>query len=168
VERWDVTPDERTFKRIMARFASGVTVVAVRGAAGFHGATVNAFGSVSLVPLVFVALESLSDTCLVVEEVGRFGVSVLGVAHEFLSERFAGRAPAVPPDFEGVAYHLSPGGQPILGGCLAWLDCRVRDVHEAGDHTLFVAEVEALGLGDDSEPLLYWAGRYRRIDPDPV
>src|SRR5262249_42434634 len=91
MERRDVTPDERTFKRIMSRFASGVTVIAVRGAAGFHGATVNAFGSVSLVPpLVFISLESLSDTCLVVEEVGRFGVSVLGVAHEFLSERFAG------------------------------------------------------------------------------
>jgi len=156
--------DEATFRAVMGRFATGVAVVAVRTAAGLHGVTVNAFTSVSLKPvLVLVSLDSLSTSCALVAEAGRFAVSVLSDRHEFLADRFAGRAPLVPPDFTGAPHTLTPSGHPILDGCLAWLDCRVHATHEAGDHTLVVAAVEALGLGTDDPPLLYWTGRFRHL-----
>ena len=50
--------------------------------------------------------------------------------------------------FEGVAWHPAPvTGAPIIEGSLAWVDCRVELVHDAGDHELIIGKVLDLGPG---------------------
>jgi flavin reductase (DIM6/NTAB) family NADH-FMN oxidoreductase RutF len=160
-----VTPDE--FRAALGRFASGVTVVTVETAEGdVHGMTANAFCSVSLrPPLVLVCVDHLAETYLHLREHERFGISVLKENQEALSEFFAD--PERNPDAAyrlGIEYRKMTSGTPVLAEALVNLDCRRVEAHPAGDHTIFVSEVNEIALGQGA-PLLYFRGRYG-IDPE--
>ncbi len=160
-----ITPDE--FRAALGRFASGVTVVTFETAEGeVHGMTANAFCSVSLrPPLVLVCVDHLAETYLHLSEHARFGVSVLKDEQEALSEFFAD--PERNPDAAyrlGIEYCKMKSGTPTLRGVLANLDCRKVEAHPAGDHTIFIGEVDEIALGEGA-PLLYFRGRYG-IDPE--
>jgi flavin reductase (DIM6/NTAB) family NADH-FMN oxidoreductase RutF len=160
------TVDERTFRRVTALFPAGVTVITTRTANGLHGLTVSAFSPVSWQPpLVLACIESLSQSRENIQDSGIFAVNFLSDLQEFLAERFAGRAPLVNPQFEGVPHHFEASGAPILDGALAWLDCRVEQVIQAGDHTVFLGRVAALGEGAPGHALVYFARQYRRVEP---
>lgn len=155
-----VTPNE--FRAALGRFASGVTVITVPTAGGgVHGMTANAFCSVSLrPPLVLVCIDHLAETYLRVRESGQFGVSVLKEEQEALSEFFADPERNHDAAYRlGITYHNMKSGLPVLSGALANLDCKVVNAHAAGDHTVFIGEVEEIELGEGS-PLLYFRGRY--------
>ena len=150
------------------RWAGGVAVVLAPEGGGWRGATVGAFAVVSLdPPLVLVCLDREGRMAGLVAASPGFTVSVLERRHEFLAERFAGRAPLPDGRLTGVAHHPAPSGVPFLSGALAWFDCRVRDLHDGGDHLIVVGEVTTLGLGDDTDdPLVYYGGRYRVIEAE--
>jgi flavin reductase (DIM6/NTAB) family NADH-FMN oxidoreductase RutF len=161
-----VTPDE--FRAALGRFASGVTVITVETAEReIHGMTASAFCSVSLrPPLVLVCVDHLAETYLHLRDRERFGVSVLRESQEALSEFFAD--PERNPEAAyrlGIEYVRMKSGTPILRDMLANLDCRKVGAHPAGDHSIFVAEVEEVRLGEGA-PLLYFRGRYG-ADPEP-
>jgi flavin reductase (DIM6/NTAB) family NADH-FMN oxidoreductase RutF len=50
--------------------------------------------------------------------------------------------------FAGLELETSPGGQPLLPEALAWLEGRVSQRMECGDHWLLLAEVTQGGLLD--------------------
>lgn len=155
-------PDERTFREVMGHFTTGVTVVTSRRPDGTPaGLTANAIASVSLDPLlVLVCLDRDALTLSSVVEGGAYAVCILPRDGEALARRFA--AGARNQRFRSVAVREEATGCPILQASLAWLDCRVRDVHEAGDHVIVVGEVVACGARE-GEPLLFYRGGYRRL-----
>jgi flavin reductase (DIM6/NTAB) family NADH-FMN oxidoreductase RutF len=53
---------------------------------------------------------------------------------------------------------------PLIEGTVAQLICRVIDVHPAGDHTLYIGQVEHLGYADGGIPLLFYGGQYRTLE----
>jgi len=135
----------RALRQAMGRFATGVTIV---------GMTANAFMSVSLTPpLVLVSL----GNCRMAEmlpRTRRYGVSVLASDQEHFADHFAARRSSpVAPEF---SWH---NDIPLLRGALAHLVCRVIDIHPAGDHVLWIGEVEHLHHAD-GEPLLFYTGRF--------
>jgi len=155
-----VTPQE--FRAALGRFASGITVVTVKTAEGeVHGMTASSFCSVSLrPPLVLVCIDHLAETYLHVRESGRFGVSILREEQESLSEFFAD--PERNPDAArrlAIHYSQMKSGTPVVADTLANLDCTVVRAHLAGDHTIFVAEVQEVAVAE-GVPLVYFRGRY--------
>lgn len=143
-------------REAMARLAGGVAVLATREGAGFRGLTVTSLTSVSLdPPMVLVCLDRQSQTRDLVLAEGRFTVSLLARAHDFLADRFSGRAPAVERTWREVPHFLSGHGLPVIEGSLAWLDTAVEQVVEAGDHDIVVARVERAGMGR-GDPLVLW------------
>jgi len=154
----------RLFRR---QWASGVTIVLARDGEGFRGATVASFSIVSLEPpLVLVCVENDARTAQLVAETGGFTVSILEGRHEITADRFAGRGPAVDAALSGVPHALAPSGCPVLGQSLAWFDCRTTAVHDGGDHRIIVGAVLAAGFGETSDdPLLFFDGRYRSLNP---
>ncbi len=159
-----MTIDADGFKRALGQFASGVTIVTSRDQRGEPvGLTVSAFCSVSLAPpLVLVCVDERSSAVSAIGESGRFGVSLLAEHQEDISNRFAR------PDndkFAGLKLIQSPSGTMLIPQALAQLDCRLVTPHVAGDHTLFVGEVEYLDVSP-GRPLLYHAAGYRRLEPD--
>jgi flavin reductase (DIM6/NTAB) family NADH-FMN oxidoreductase RutF len=155
-------PDELRFRQVMGNFTTGVAVVTSRTPDGRPcGLTANSVASVSLEPLlvlVCVDRAAASHACIV--SGGAFALSILGRTDEPLARRFAADDRAA--RFDDVAYRTEVTGSPVLEDALAWLDCRVRDVHDAGDHSIVVGEVVACDAAE-GDPLIFFRGEYRRI-----
>lgn len=155
--------DPRLFRDVSGRFTAGITVVTTRTAKGLRGITANSFTTVSLdPPLVLFCLTNTSTFTPLIEESGVFAVSVLAMDDEFLSDRFANRAPLVDAHFTGVPHHFEQSGAPVLDHAIAWFDCRVWANYDGGDHRIIVGEVLALGE-HEGEPLVYYRSRYARV-----
>jgi flavin reductase ActVB len=161
--------DAREFRRSLGQFASGVTVVTTRDAAGQpQGLTASSFCSVSLEPpLVLVCVDNRLGARRAIEESGLFAVSVLAESQESVSRRFAGGGA---DKFSGPGLVPGTNGAPLVAGALCHIECRLAAVHAAGDHTIFVGEVERLETAP-GRPLLYHESGYHRLetsDPAPV
>ncbi len=148
----------REFRKVMGRFATGVTVVTTVERDVVHGMTANGFLSVSLrPPLVLVSLGRCRMNEMLPRS-GRYGVSVLAHDQQHFAAHFAAQKPS-PVDPTFTWQH----DLPLLDGALAHLGCRVVDVHRAGDHVLWIGEVEYIDHRDD-EPLLFYTGRFGTLN----
>ena len=153
--------DADRFRLTMARYASGVTVLVVRDAAGrCHGMTASAVSSLSLEPPMILACvdhQAAIHDLLVKAEV--LGVHFLADDQQHVAERFADRARhAFEPD--GA---LTPGGLPRIAGAIAHLDLRRGAVLPGGDHSIITGTVEWSEL-HGGRPLLYFHSRYASTD----
>ncbi|MFE7129976.1 flavin reductase family protein [Streptomyces sp. NPDC057638] len=156
------------FRQVLGHFATGVTVITTRDADGPAGFACQSFSALSLTPpLVVFLVGRASTTWPRIERTGVFCVSVLGAGQEELCRSFAVSGG---DKFTGVPHRPAPAtGAPVLAGAVAWIDCRVQEVHEGGDHLIVVGRVEALAaapdLPDPPDPLLFHRGRFRRLGP---
>src|SRR5512146_2249046 len=129
--------DLADFKRVMRKRAGTVTIVTMCAGGECHGLTVVDWCSVSLdPPLVLVCIGNDLHSQTLLAEGCCFAINILGAGQAGLSDRFAGRVLGVVDRLKGVPYHGGVTDSPILEDCLAWLDCRVVRVSEAGDHTI--------------------------------
>jgi flavin reductase (DIM6/NTAB) family NADH-FMN oxidoreductase RutF len=153
------------FRQAMGCFATGVTVITVAQSDGeIHGMTANAFSSVSLdPPLVLVCVDQRARTHGHLHARQRFGINVLCERQRAVSEYYA-RATEAHQQSEqvGASFDRTAQGTPVLHGALAYLECRLHTTQIAGDHTIFIAEVEELVVRD-GDPLLFFRGRYQAI-----
>lgn len=151
---------------MLGRFASGVTILTVRDAAGTdHGMTVSAFCSVSLSPpLVLACIDKTADMYDLLERASYFGISILAEGQEALSRRFAEPSPETEGGrFEGVGFTRGDTGVALLDDALAHMECRRLRRHDAGDHGIYVGEVETATYGTE-RPLLYYRGGYAQME----
>jgi 3-hydroxy-9,10-secoandrosta-1,3,5(10)-triene-9,17-dione monooxygenase reductase component len=159
--------EPRTLRRVLGRFTTGVVVVTARGEDGaLAGMTVNSFCSVSLEPpLVLFCVSRTSQLHPVFTGTAAFAVNVLAEEQRDLSLRFArpGR-----DRFAGL--RDAGAGQceaPVLPGVVAVVECTTESVIPAGDHDIVLGRVTGLSFPADghTEPLVFYAGAYRRLDP---
>lgn len=153
-----VAPQE--LRAALSQFATGVCIVAANGASA-HPApfaiTVNSFASVSLTPpLILWSVQKSSTTYDMWLRAETFGVSVLNATQASLCERFAIRDNHTMPDDQ--SYHISDSGNPLIHDAVATFDCTTQARHDAGDHTIIVARVDALAHDTTHEPLIYLRG----------
>jgi flavin reductase (DIM6/NTAB) family NADH-FMN oxidoreductase RutF len=153
------------FRKAMGCFATGVTVITVDQDGEVHGMTANAFTAVSLDPvLVLVCVDHRARTHAHLHARKRFGVNVLCHDQQSISEYYARSAETHQhPEAAGARFDRTPQGTPVLQGALAYLECRLHSTQAAGDHTIFIAEVEDVVVRD-GEPLLYFRSQYRDIE----
>jgi len=153
------------FRKAMGCFATGVTIITVDLEGEVHGMTANAFASVSLDPmLVLVCVDHSTRTHAHLHAKKRFGVNVLSEQQRAISEYYA-RPERTHENAEaeaGARFDRTAHGTPILNGSLAYLECRLHSAQLAGDHTIFIAEVENVVVRE-GEPLLFFRGRYRKV-----
>jgi flavin reductase (DIM6/NTAB) family NADH-FMN oxidoreductase RutF len=144
-------------------FATGVTVVTSRQGEHGYGMTANSFTSVSLdPPLVLVCVIAGTEGSDVIEQNGNFAVNILAVDQEPISRYFASKdRPRGPDSFRDVSHRVGVTGCPIIDGVAGHLDCTLVASHMAGDHVIFVGEVQALDVAPDRAPLVFHGGGYR-------
>jgi len=153
------------FRKALGCFATGVTVITVDYEGEVHGMTANAFTSVSLDPqLVLVCVDQKARTHAHLHAKQRFGVNVLASDQRAISQYYAkpARTHEHAEEEAGARFDHTTKGTPVLNGALAYLECRLHTAQDAGDHTIFIAEVEDVVVRD-GEPLLFFRGNYREI-----
>ncbi len=153
------------FRKALGHFTTGVTVVTVEREPGkVHGMTANSFTSVSLDPmLILVCVDQRAKMLPLLKKKKSFGVSVLKAGQEAISEYFAkGEQSAEAEERLSIGYRRTSSGIFVLENALLQLSCNAIASHVAGDHTIFVGEVEEAEV-HEGEPLLYFRGEYRRM-----
>lgn len=157
---------EEEFKKACGRFATGVAVATVFDAAGApHGITVNSFSSVSLhPPLVLIAIGHGARILRHFRPGRRFGLNVLREDQVDLSLHFARKGR---DGFEDVPCERGDSGVPLIPSALAAMECEVAQVVTAGDHEIILG-LMLRGAVREGRPLLYFAGRYHRMDEPRV
>ena len=157
-----VSSDE--FKSALSTRVAGVAIVTSRSADLIHGMTVTDWAGVSVdPPLALVCIVKSSETLGVIEAGECFAINVLASGQQDLSSRFASKRDEW-RRFDGLELEAGPTGAPLLKSALTCLDCRVVAAHEAGDHWLFVGQIEKVILRD-GEPLAYWGASYHCLTP---
>jgi flavin reductase (DIM6/NTAB) family NADH-FMN oxidoreductase RutF len=154
--------DPVLFRGVLGRFATSVTVLSARDAAGAdHGMTASAFCSVSLEPpLVLTCVDKTASIYPTLFATDYIGISILGDHQENSSRRFADKNA---DRFDSLEVQRGAHGVALLRGAHAHIEARIVARHDAGDHTIFVAEVErAEALA--GRPLLYYRGGYAQLE----
>jgi flavin reductase (DIM6/NTAB) family NADH-FMN oxidoreductase RutF len=161
-----VDPEE--YRRIVSRFATGVTVATTMTPSGLTVTlTANAFTSVSLDPvLALLSVQRSAAFHAAVLESGSWGVSVLGEDHESLSRFHASKVRHELDDtFDGVPTFAGPvTGVTLIADALATLECRTTAAYPGGDHTLLLGTVESASSPNPAAtPLVFFEGTYRSL-----
>jgi flavin reductase (DIM6/NTAB) family NADH-FMN oxidoreductase RutF len=164
-EHFSMSVTQAEFRKALGSFATGITVITLDSDREVHGMTANAFSSVSLDPmLVLVCVDQKASTHAHLHAKKRFGVNVLAENQRAISEYYArpGRTHERAEQEAGATFERTEHGTPVLRGALAYLECRLHSAEDAGDHTIFIAEVEDVVVRD-GKPLLYFGSKYRAI-----
>ena len=155
-----MTVDPRSFRKALGCFATGVTVVTTVNPDDNTpiGVTVSAFSSLSLEPpLVLFCLGNKTSSLDSFKRSGRFVINILAESQRDLSIRFASR---VEDKWAGIVAETGLGGVPVLGGCIANLECALVNTVDGGDHVIFIGQVENIHYQEGGAPLLYFRGAY--------
>jgi flavin reductase (DIM6/NTAB) family NADH-FMN oxidoreductase RutF len=159
--------DSRTFRDALGHYASGITVIGAMVDGEPVGFTCQSFFSVSLEPpLVSFSVMKSSSRWPKVRSAGKFAINVLSGSQHELADQFGRHSPK---DWAGIPWHLDGNGNPGIDDVLLRLDCRLTAEHEAGDHWVVIASVEGLEHADAAapkRPLLYYRGKYHRLEAD--
>ncbi|HET7309821.1 MAG TPA: flavin reductase [Mycobacteriales bacterium] len=154
--------DAGKFRQVLGHFPTGVAVVTGVDAEGMPaGMAVGSFTSVSLdPPLVAFMPDKSSSSWPKFRDSGAFCVNILGAEQESVCRAFAMKGG---DKFAELAWHPASSGSPILDGALAWIDCDIDVVHEAGDHYIVIGLVRELDIGTPALPLVFFQGGYGRF-----
>jgi len=154
----DTPLDSALFRRVMGRFATGVTVITAEADGGVRGMTANAFMSGSLTPpLCIISVAKKARLHGALQSTRAFGVSMLAQGQEAISRHFAGQGAADP---EVLFEHMH--GVPVLAKVCAALAAEIEARHDCGDHSIIIGRV--IGLRDDERaPLVFHGGKYATL-----
>jgi 3-hydroxy-9,10-secoandrosta-1,3,5(10)-triene-9,17-dione monooxygenase reductase component len=151
------------FRRILGHYPTGVCAVTTMVGELPVGMVVGSFTSVSLdPPLVAFFPDRSSTSWPKIEATGRFCVNVLAEHQHDVCRALASKAEN---KFEKVAYRESGAGLPIIDGSVAWIDCDLHAVYEAGDHFIVLGRVHSLDAEHAHRPLLFFQGGYGQFSP---
>ena len=155
--------DGREFRRILAHYPTGVCAVTAIADAEPVGMIVGSFTSVSLdPPLVAFLPDRASTTWPKIMAAGAFCVNVLAERQQGVCGAIMSK---VPNKFDTVPHRVAESGVPIIDGVVAWLDCELYAVHEAGDHFIAIGLVRAMDVDRPEPPLVFHRGAYGSVSP---
>ncbi|WP_249978150.1 flavin reductase [Vreelandella olivaria] len=159
--------DIRDFRNALGKFATGVTVITTRDAAGEHyGVTASSFNAVSMTPpLILWSIDKSAYSLDAYCQAEHFVVNVLGSDQVPISNRFAQRGEN---KFQDIELEEGVGGSARIMGAVAHFECRTWQVYEGGDHFIIVGEVLEYDYQDSRGALVFHNGRYALPEPHPM
>ena len=159
-------PDPSFFRKVLARYPTGVTVITAMTPSGPAGMAVNSFTSASLdPPMILFCPARTSTTWPVLQRAGILAVNLLSSGQADVSRLFARTGV---DRFQGIGWVPGTNGAPLLDDAVAWIECRVVEEYPAGDHLVVLAHTDMMALNNhDREPLIFSAGRYLSPNHSP-
>jgi flavin reductase (DIM6/NTAB) family NADH-FMN oxidoreductase RutF len=148
-------------RALFRRWPTGVSVVVAEAHGRRAGLTVNSLVSLSLEPpLVGISLALVASLYEVLRDAGEWSVSMLAADQGRLAQHFARSVPPIAL-WDGIP--VRSDDPHLLEGAVGWLHARTVDEVAAGDHTVFVGEVEAIEQGPGRGALVYFGRDYHGL-----
>lgn len=156
-------PDAQQFRQAWSQFATGVSVITTREADGHvHGMAANGICSVSLNPmLVMVCVDHRRQTYPLIKKTQRFAINILAEHQQAIAEYYA-RPPEKRTGDVEAPFNFTQRGAAVVDGCLAYMDCHVVQEVLAGDHTIFLGEVDEIQV-NSGRPLVFYQSAFERL-----
>lgn len=157
-----VAAERARLRGTLSKFATGVTIITAVDSDGLpFGMTANSFTSVSLDPPLVLWNLGRDATCYErMRMASRFVINFLTDDQQDLSKRFAMTAL---DKFADIAWSEDAYGCPELDGCLGYLNCKQRELIDAGDHLIVLADVIAHRVVNTASPMVFYDGAYRAL-----
>ena len=151
--------DQVKFREVLGSYPTGVCAITALAPDGTPaGFVVGTFISVSLdPPLVGFLPDKSSTSWPVIEQAGHFCVNVLASDQQQVCRQMAAKGA---DKFAGLGVTMSNHRLPMIGGAIAYIECAIYSVSEAGDHWFVVGRVLGLEVVRDEDPMLFHRGRY--------
>jgi 3-hydroxy-9,10-secoandrosta-1,3,5(10)-triene-9,17-dione monooxygenase reductase component len=148
------------FRRVLGHFPTGVAIItAMAGTQIPAGFSVGSFFSISLdPPLVGFCAAKTSTSWPAIKAAGACCVNVLAEDQRDVSAAFAASGT---DKFSRVGWNIERTTSPRIEGALAWIDCDIVEIHDAGDHEICVGRVRNLAVEREARPLVFFRGGYR-------
>ncbi|MEY5028008.1 MAG: hypothetical protein RLZ63_323 [Pseudomonadota bacterium] len=154
--------DPAQYRKALSCFATGVTVVTTRWQNTDWGMTCNSFSSVSLEPrLVLWSIRKAASSLDAFTQSGGFSVSVLALHQQTLARQFASGDMA--SRFRDVPVHRQGSDRLRLSEALAWFDCSLHQLVDAGDHQIVIGQVQDFGCRDTAA-LGFWRSQFGQFE----
>lgn len=164
VESRSAAEDALHFRAVLGQFCTGVVVVTSADVEGNPlGMAVGSFSSVSLSPpLVAFFVAHTSTTFPKIAASGRFCANILSHDQIDVCRAFSRSGG---DKFDGVDWHPTSAGAPVLSGAHGWIECSIDSVQRLGDHDLVVGRVEQLDSAGDEErsPLVFYRSGFHAL-----
>lgn len=151
-------------RQVWRKFPTGVSVVTTRSSSGEpYATTANAVMSISLDPmLALLSVSTGGKTWANLVGQGRFVLNFLRDDQSEIAD-FYGRAPSEERQHLPEPHSIHSSGLALLDEALASLVCTTSQQVEAGDHTLFIGQVDEIIIRD-GEALAFYSGRYGTVN----
>jgi flavin reductase (DIM6/NTAB) family NADH-FMN oxidoreductase RutF len=150
-------------RKLMRLFPSGVCVVSANIEGARVATTIGSLVSLSLEPpLVGISVGRDVSLHELLRTAGAFGVSILRGDQADVAAHFARGVPPLVL-WDSVPVRDGATGAPLLAKALAWIECRLWDRYDAGDHSIFVGEVVAVEEGKPGQGLVYREHGYHAV-----
>lgn len=158
------TLDPLTYRRVLGQYPTGVCVITADSPEhGRCGMVVGSFTSVSLdPPLIAFYPAATSTSWPKIGSAGSFCVNILSADQEDVCRTFFG---STGDKFASLQTTPAGSGAPIIEGVVAWLDCDIEDVREAGDHYVVLGRIRSLDTVGKHLPLVFFQGGYGAFSP---
>jgi 3-hydroxy-9,10-secoandrosta-1,3,5(10)-triene-9,17-dione monooxygenase reductase component len=157
--------DAADYRKTLGQFPTGVTIITAAPSTGPVGMAVGSFTSVSLDPPLVGFLPTVTASAWPgIAEAQHFCVNILAADQVDLCRTFASK---VEDRFAGLDIRTSVTGAPILPGVVAWIDCELHSVSDAGDHYWVMGTVKDMAIESDAEPMVFSRGRYGQFGTLP-
>jgi flavin reductase (DIM6/NTAB) family NADH-FMN oxidoreductase RutF len=146
------------YKKALACFGTGVTVITAHHDWQDVGMTCNSFSSVSLNPaMVLWSIRKAASSLIAFTESNGFMVNVLAHDQQSLAMQFA--TGNMTDRFMGVPAERHHSDRLRLAGTVAWFDCDLHQLVDAGDHLIVLGKVRDYGW-NDTPALAYSASQF--------
>lgn len=154
------------FKSAMRELAAGVAIISIGEGADRTGMAATSVTSLSVEPpTLLVCVNRASSSWPALKRHRVFGVNLLGGDQMDVADRFAGRSGLKGAErYLGADWIRLATGAPILADALAALDCEIEETLERHSHVIVLGRVRAVHVGRYSDTVVYWRGRYCRLN----
>lgn len=147
--------NEEAKRNILRKIPYGLYVIGVKDGEGHHAFTGSWLTQCSMKPprvALGIRHGTHSFDCL---KSGRvFTVNFLSKDDKKILEQFFKPTPANGNRFGDLHFSTKVTGAPILEKAIAYLECKVTDFVESGDHSIAIGEVVEASVIDDKAPLI--------------
>lgn len=156
--------DPQDYRTTLGSYPTGVVIITAAAEEGPVGLAIGSFSSVSLdPPLVGFLPDKGSSSWPKIEATGSFCVNVLAADQLDVCRAFASRGG---DKYASVTWRTAATGSPVIEGAIAWVDCAIERVDEAGDHWFVLGRVQEMAVErPDTGPLLFFRGQYGDFTP---